>query len=136
MIVIDASSLAKYIVKEEGWTEVEKYLIGEEVHSVDLIVKEVLNVIWKYSTILKVFPMDVAIEKYTILKGLVDEGVIILSDERPYLEKAFNIATRMRITIYDALYIAQAIELRTRLLTSDESQMNAARNLGLEVTLV
>ena len=44
MIVIDESSLAKYIVKEEGWTEVKKYLIGEEVHSVDLIVKEVLNV--------------------------------------------------------------------------------------------
>ena len=33
-------------------------------------------------------------------------------------------------------YIAQAIELHTRLLTSDESQMDVARNLGLEVTLV
>ena len=46
MIVIGASALAKHLLREEDWGSIEKYLV-RAVYSVDLIVKEVTNAIWK-----------------------------------------------------------------------------------------
>lgn len=46
MIVIDASALAKFILKEEGWNEVAEYLKAGTL-SVDHIVKEVTNAVWR-----------------------------------------------------------------------------------------
>lgn len=36
--------------------------------------------------------------------------MIEIDDERTYLEDAFNIALQTKITVYDALYMAQAIK--------------------------
>ena len=44
MIVIGASALAKHLLREEGWGNIEEYLV-RAVYSVDLIVKEVINAI-------------------------------------------------------------------------------------------
>jgi predicted nucleic acid-binding protein len=44
VIVVDASALAKYVLKEEGWREIRKVLEGGAV-SVDHVVKEVSNAI-------------------------------------------------------------------------------------------
>lgn len=44
MNVIDASSLAKYVLREKGWCEVRKVLEEESV-SVDHVLKEVANAI-------------------------------------------------------------------------------------------
>lgn len=47
MIVIDASSLAKYILREENWELVRKHLAGEPC-CLDLALAEVSNTIWKH----------------------------------------------------------------------------------------
>ena len=45
-MVVDSSVLAKYVLREEGWEEVEKYLERGTI-TLDLAVKEVLNALWK-----------------------------------------------------------------------------------------
>ncbi len=92
MIVIDALSLAKYILREEGWVNVKNYLLSDEVFTLDLALKEVLNAVWKHATIHHTFTKEIALEKYKILARLVEEGVVIVESEKIYLEDAFNIA--------------------------------------------
>jgi len=45
VIVIDASILAAYILKEPGWEKLEQFIV--HAFSVELIIKEVANSIWK-----------------------------------------------------------------------------------------
>ncbi len=49
MIVIDASLIAKYVIREENWDNLEHYLLYNDVISVDFMLKEVLNPIRKSS---------------------------------------------------------------------------------------
>jgi predicted nucleic acid-binding protein len=133
VIVIDASSLAKYVLREEGWVNIENRLLSDDVFTLDLALKEVLNAVWKHTIIHHTFTKEVALEKYMILVRLVEEGVVVVESEKAYLEDAFSTALQTGITIYDSLYIAQAMKRKARLLTSDDRQVRAAQRLGLEV---
>ena len=136
MIVIDASSLAKYILKEPRWDVIKGYLEREEVYTVDHAVKEVLNAIWKNTILYKTIPRRVAIEKYDLLMNMIMNELIIIEPETKFLEKAFNIAINHNTTVYDSLYIAQAIEHGARLLTSDRRQRDVASKLNIETILI
>ncbi len=49
MTAIDASALAKYVLRERGWREVYEFIRDNKpIYSVDLIIKEVTNTLWKY----------------------------------------------------------------------------------------
>ncbi len=102
MIVIDASSLAKYVLREENWFKVEKYLYRDNILSIDLLLKEVLNAIWKHCTLLKTISYEIALNKKGILYKLVKENVIVIESESKYLDKGFTIAVENYIPIYDA----------------------------------
>lgn len=134
MIVIDSSTLAKYLLREEGWREVEKYLL-KPTCSVEHMVKEVLNAVWKHTTIHKYISKNTALTIYSLLKKLIDEGIIVLEPQEKYVSKAFRIAIDNNITIYDALYIAQALEYG-KLLTSDTRQAKVAEKLGVKTILI
>ena len=57
MIVVDASALAKYALREEGWEVVAGYLKGARpLYSVDHLLKEVANALWKHARARAVFP--------------------------------------------------------------------------------
>jgi len=133
--VIDASSLAKYVLKETGWKEVRKAL-EEETKSVDHVLKEVANAIWKKAVILKLESTDIAWRRFHVLLKLVEEGVVVVEEEQKYLKEAFRIAVERGVTVYDALYIAQAAELKASLVTSDERQAKVARELGIKVRYI
>jgi len=62
--------------------------------------------------------------------------VIRVEDEGEYLKDAFRIALHEGITIYDSLYIAQAMKHKAKLLTSDKGQAKVAQSLGLKVILL
>jgi predicted nucleic acid-binding protein len=130
--VIDASSLVKYVLKEEGWTEVRKSL-EEETVSVDNVLKEAANAIWRKAIVLKLEPVEVAWKRYEILQRLIKENIIRLEEELKYLDDAFRIALENNITVYDALYIAQALRLKVTLVTSDRKQAQVAKGLGVSV---
>ena len=91
MIVIDASTLSKYLLKEENWREVKKYLIMG-VYSVDHIVKEVSNAIWKHSVFFNRITKDNAILLYKQLKRMLEEEILILDPENLYIDKALEIS--------------------------------------------
>ena len=135
MIVIDASALAKYVLREEGWELVARAMTVRTV-SLDHVVKEVANAVWKRAVVLKVEPVDVAVRRYSILRKLVDKGIVVLEDELSYIDEAFDIAVRTKLTVYDALYIAQALRKGATLVTSDKRQAMAAEELGVQVNYI
>ncbi len=132
--MVDASALAKYLLREEGWELVEGYLV-KGVVSVDHVVKEVANAIWKHVAVRRVIPRELGIELLKALKKLVEERVVVLESEDLYIEKGFEIAISYGVTLYDALYVAQALK-HGELLTSDEKQAEVAKVLGIEVHFV
>ena len=130
MIVIDASALAKYLLREQGWRTVERYL-KRGVYSVDHVVKEAANAIWKHTVLHDAIDAGLALELYGVLKMLVGD-VIVLEPQERYLDEAVRIALQNKVTVYDALYIAQALS-KGELLTADNQQATIARRLGVAV---
>jgi len=91
---------------------------------------------WKIAVIYKTIPIDISLEKYQLVKKIIDNEIIVLEYEGKYLYKAFKIAIDNNITIYDALYIAQAMDHKASLLTSDDIQAKTGENLGIKVYLI
>jgi len=129
VIVIDASALAKYILKEPNWLEVEEYLI--EAKSVDHIIKEVTNAIWK-AYVRKIISMQDAKKKLNALQELIGTNIILVN-ELEILEKAMKISFKEKITVYDSLYIALAEIEQKPLVTSDEKQAKILKKRGGKV---
>ncbi len=129
MIVIDASALAKYLLREENWEAVEDYLL-KKVYSLDLAVKEVANAIWKHVVVRKVITADMGLNIYRQLRRLVHENIVVLESQDRYIDKAVELALEHNITVYDSLYIAQALKYG-ELLTGDEKQASISEKLGI-----
>ena len=136
MIVIDASSLAKYILKEDNWIELEEIIRNNNVYSIDLIAKEVLNTIWKHHIILNTISLKTALEKIEILNKMIKDKLLTLENEKEYYNEAIKIALKHKITVYDALYIAQAKKYNTTLVTSDKAQATIARRIKLKTRYI
>lgn len=132
MIVIDASSLAKYILREENWEKVREYLLDEP-YSLTLALAEVSNAIWKHHALYKEISDEDAKTMFNALKKLKD--VVIFEPFENYLEDAVRISIEEKITIYDALYLAQARKIGS-LLTSDEKQWKIAKKIGINAKLI
>jgi len=136
VIVIDASSLAKYVLHEENWEKVGAFIKERRpLYSIDHIVKEVGNALWKHCKLREAIDEAKAIELYQALLKLIDTGVIILESEMGFIRAALRIALEHEITLYDSLYIAQA-QKYGELLTSDRSQAEVADKLGIKVYLI
>jgi predicted nucleic acid-binding protein len=130
VIVIDASVLASFLRKEPGWEKLANYI--KNVISVDLIVKEVSNVLWKDYYVRRSIDKDTVLELYRLMKSLLGVN-ILLENEEKYLDDAFEIAILMGVSIYDALYIAQAKKNKLPLITLDMKQKEAAEKVGVKV---
>jgi len=136
VIVIDASALTKYILHEESWEEVGSFIKDKRpLYSIDHLIKEVSNAIWKHHFLRRLVTLEDALKLYHGLNKLINTGVIMIEHEGKYLESAMKIALRHGITVYDSLYIAQAQKLG-EILTSDESQAKIASKLGVKVYLI
>ena len=131
MIVIDASVLAAYILKEPGWRNLEKYLLMA--HTIDLVVKEVANSIWKaYSRGL--IDEKSATKKFSALLSLIKVN-LVLWDQSEIIADAFEISMRNNLPIYDTLYIALAKKLNATLITLDRKQYNVAIKEGVNAMI-
>ncbi len=130
MIAVDASALIAFFLREEGWENLAKYLV--RVVSIDHVVKEFYNAVWKATLLQKRITRD---EAHTIIKLFQAylEKNLELRNELRYLDTALEIAMEKRITVYDALYIALALEEGLPLLTLDEKQRQTAKSYGVKV---
>ncbi|MEQ9714936.1 MAG: type II toxin-antitoxin system VapC family toxin [Candidatus Asgardarchaeum sp.] len=129
MIVIDASALSKYVLKEPGWSSIEKYLY--EAYSLDFALIESANAIWKAYYMNLISEKD-AIKKLEALK-IIFSKVLTVIDSSKFIGDAFSFAIENRTPIYDMLYIALAKQQNLPLLTSDNKQARIARKYDIEV---
>ena len=129
MIVIDASTLSKYILKEKGWEKIEEYLLLG--HSLELIQLEATNAIWKNHYLKRITKGD-AIKKFKALQMLC-EDVLILQSSSEYIDEAFKFSIQEGVPIYDMLYILLALEEKASLITSDRNQAKLAKKFKIEV---
>jgi predicted nucleic acid-binding protein len=130
VIVIDASILAGFLRKEPGWEKLANYI--KNVIAVDLIIKEVSNVLWKDYYVRKSVDKDTVLELYRLMKSLLGVN-ILLENEEKYLDDAFEIAILTGVSIYDSLYIAQSKKNKLPLITLDMKQKEAAEKVGVKV---
>jgi len=132
VIVIDASSLAKYILKENNWGKIRKYL-EEDICSLNLALVEISNAIWKHHVLYHEFNKKEAMLAFEAVRLLKD--IVILESFENYLGSAMEISNKHGIPIYDALYLSQAQKHR-RIITSDKLQRDVAGKMGIEVEYV
>ena len=133
MIVIDASSLAKYILRERNWKSVRNYLL-EESFSLNLALAEVSNAIWKHSVLYDKILREQADKMFKALEKLRE--VVIFEPFEKYLDNSVKIALNSGITVYNALYIVAQAEKIGKPLTSSEKQKKVAGKLGIDVVFV
>lgn len=130
MIAVDASALLAFFLREQGWQELAKHMVMTV--TVDHADKEFYNAVWKAVFIRKSLPQEKAVRVLKLYRSYSEKNMII-EPEKMYLDRAFELAIAIGVTVYDALYIALALQRRTPLLTLDEKQRKAAQQLGVEV---
>jgi predicted nucleic acid-binding protein len=92
--------------------------------SVDLVIKETVNAIWK-RVMRKEISLEDAKSMFEAMKEILNKAVII-ENEMDYIDEAFEISIRRNITVYDSLYIALAKKKKLGLLTADGMQAQVA----------
>lgn len=130
MIVVDASALIAFLLREEGWKNLAQYMV--QTISVDHALKEFYNALWKSVNVKKHIDLTYAAEIIDLLHSYVKNNMVI-EPEAVYLDKALEIALNYNITVYDAIYIAQALQHNKPLLTLDQKQREVANKLGIRV---
>ena len=122
MIVGDASVLAKVLLKEPGWEEIE---FDSSTATLDYALVEGMNAIWKAVKRGRITE-ETGKTLIAVLK-LIGNGMLTFEAQN-FFERGLEIALSEDVTIYDALYIALAEALKAELLTADEKQYYAAKN--------
>jgi predicted nucleic acid-binding protein len=101
---------------------------------VDLAVKEVLNTIWRDYYVRRTISLDTAMRLQQVLSSMTGINILVEPEDK-YISRAFEIALKTGTTVYDALYIALAVEKNTPLVTLDEKQAKAAETLGVKTII-
>ena len=129
--VIDSSSLAKFVNKEANWEAVEEALRGGCV-SLELAVKETGNSLWKrvHRGLLD------GKQAQRFFSEFVTSRPFAVVEQNGLYASAFKIGTSSDLPLYDALFLALSKERELPLVTSDPSQAEAARKLGIEVKFI
>jgi len=130
VIVIDSSALTKYILREEGWREVRKYL-EEGCVTLDLAIKETINALWKR---VLMGNLDEGYAK-EVVRSFLESGIVKVEEQDQLLEEAFSIAVKRKMMVYDSVFIALAKKKGLPLLTSDRKQAEVAEEEGVKTIL-
>lgn len=85
---------------------------------------EVVNTLWKQQFLLK--RVKDGAGYISVLFDLVDSGSIVLvRPDPPLMNRAYEIAGKERITLYDAVFLALALETDLELKSLDKNMINA-----------
>lgn len=126
MPVIDSSVLVEYLVEGEKADEAGAVVAGGDLVAPHLIDAEV-------GSALRRLVAEGVVEAEDARQSLSDLArfPLLRSPHEFLLESAW--ALRSRLSFYDALYAALAVELDRRLVTADGGLARAAAGIGLEV---
>jgi predicted nucleic acid-binding protein len=121
VIAVDASSIAKVVLQEEGW---ERVPLSVDAATLDYSFVEVANAVWR-AVLQGRVSVKGARRKVEALKLMANALAVFRAVD--YLERGLEIALTERITVYDAAYIALAEDKSATLYTCDKEQYSAAR---------
>lgn len=123
--VLDASILAQTVVKEE-YTELALRLIGrlESIYAPPLILYEIGNALVTLVRRGFITKGD-ALRKFKSLTAIPT-----LNIKEPTLDKAIEIAVELQITLYDASYLALALEIGVPFITADRELYEKGREVA------
>jgi len=130
VIVVDATAVIAFFLREEGWLKLSEYM--STAISLDHVVKEFYNAVWKALRLRKAVGVNEAMRIIQLFKEYLKRNMI-LEDERNHIDSAFKIAVENEITIYDSLYIALAQSIHKPLLSLDEKQRTVAQKYDVKV---
>lgn len=126
--VVDASVAAKWLLPEEHSARAELLLAnGTSLSAPDLLYAEVANVLWR-----RVLRGEVTEESADEVLALLLQIEIDVTPAREIIAEASAIACRLKRTVYDAVYLALALEEDAVLVTSDRRLCNAVRGTALK----
>ena len=121
MIVADSSFIVEGLLKRKSLLQQDQIVVPE------LALYETTNSIWKHEYVLRDLKNGPAY--LSILYGLIEAGaILVLSLNEELMEKAYVVAGRHRISVYDSVFVSLALELGVGLKTFDSTQMRVMRS--------
>ena len=122
VVVVDASVVIKWYLPEvHGEAALRLLDSPDEFIAPDHLFAETTNAVWKA---VRQRALSAA-EGYDIIERLDDEVEIELVSCRDLTADAYEIAVAYGRSVYDAMYLALAIDRNTRLITADDRLFNA-----------
>ncbi len=125
VFVVDASVVVKWFVPEIHSDAARRLLASpHEYVAPDLLFAEAANTIWK-----KVRRQELSAEQGQPLVTDIGRVAVEIVSCRALAEDAYALANATGRTVYDAMYIALAVRLNTRLITADDRLEAALRSV-------
>ena len=129
MKVVDASVIAKFILKEENWESLISVLKGSS--TLELAINESTNAIWKafYRGLISEKDATEKLRALILLKESIE-----VRKSLNFLEDGLRISIKHKIPIpiYDSLYIAFALKEGKELYTCDNIQYKVSLKEGVK----
>ena len=123
--VLDASVLVQAVVREE-YTEVALRLIGvlKTIYAPSLVLYEIAN------TLVMLVRRRLLAEEDAMRKFNHIIRIPTFNIKDPELSRAMDIAMELELTVYDASYLALALETETPLITADNTLCDKGRRIA------
>ncbi len=132
MIVIDASAIVAFLLREPRHVIIENCLRQEEIHSVAFVLTECVSAILRASRRAYITEK----EAHAILEVLEEmQPITTYHSSRKHILKAFQGAQKFGGSVYDWLYLKLAEELKAAFLSMDQKIKGHARKLGVETII-
>lgn len=130
-VVLDSGVIAALFFKEEVSDRVQEIVDGySEYHTLSIAYPEVASVAWKK---VKIYGEDEEVSKQALESAAeFIDSICEVADGKSILARAFELAVEHDITVYDALFIALAIQLKARLITTDRELYKKLKGTELE----
>ena len=108
----------------EALLEDMSLLANEQIVAPDVVVYEVANAIWKQEHLMK--DLEDGKQYIAIFHGLIESGKIaVLAPNENLMQDSYLVAKQNSITVYDAVFVALALQLNLSLKTLDKAQARA-----------
>ena len=134
-IIVDSSVLFALFFPEEysGWSEkvIGKY---DELHVPELVFLETSNAAWKRIVIFKQ-PSNIVLRNLKLLHKFINDMCVVHRDIE-YLQEAIDLSIKLKVTVYDSLFLVMAEKYRTKVLTIDRKLVEVLRREGEEYRVI
>jgi predicted nucleic acid-binding protein len=132
-VIIDASVLTAFLLKEEGWKDISALLM-KGTYATELVITESCNSVLTALRRSRITERE-AEETISTLMSFTNTNINILPQEE-IIEDGFKLAKENGLSMYDAIYIALAKKMDATLASRDPRQIEAARRSRVKITSI